>query len=191
MQFKSSLRAETNDVLEIQKADNDLLDKINQLAKTLDGLAVTYTEPSGVIKPYGGSTAPTGYLICDGAEISRATYAGLFSIIGTGFGSGNSLTTFNLPDLRETYPVGIGTRGSGVTDHDTFTLGQFKDDQIQTHKHDPLAGAGFVQSGAGASSPGGTTVWSNGATTGNPSTGARAGTTTRGKALGINYIIKT
>lgn len=47
-----------------------------------------------------GAVAPSGFLKCDGAEVSRSTYAALFAVCGTTFGVGNGSTTFNLPDLR-------------------------------------------------------------------------------------------
>ena len=70
--------------------------------------------PTGVIQMYGGSSAPTGWLLCDGTAVSRTTYASLFTAIGTNFGVGNGTTTFNLPDLRGRSPIGAGT-GSGLT----------------------------------------------------------------------------
>lgn len=91
--------------------------------------------PSGIIMPYVGSSAPKGYLLCDGSAVSRTDYARLFSAIGTAYGEGDGSTTFNLPDLRETVPVGAGTRGSGVTSHDSYELGTFKDDQMESHTH--------------------------------------------------------
>jgi microcystin-dependent protein len=56
--------------------------------------------PTGVLMPYAGTSAPTGFLLCAGQAVSRTTYAGLFSIIGTTYGTGDGSTTFNLPDLR-------------------------------------------------------------------------------------------
>lgn len=70
------------------------------------------TLPSGVIFPYGASTAPTGYLLCDGSLVSRTTYAALFAVISTGYGVGDGSTTFGLPDLRGRVPVGVGTNAS-------------------------------------------------------------------------------
>ena len=58
------------------------------------------TVPAGIIMPFAGTTAPTGYLLCFGQLISRTTYSGLFAAIGTTYGSGDGSTTFNLPDLR-------------------------------------------------------------------------------------------
>lgn len=49
-------------------------------------------------------------LICDGSAVSRSTYADLFAVIGTAAGSGNGSTTFNLPDLRNVWAVGTGSR---------------------------------------------------------------------------------
>lgn len=63
---------------------------------------------TGQIIMYGSSTAPTGFLACDGSAVSRTTYAALFAVIGTNFGSGDGSTTFNVPDLRSRTPVGYG-----------------------------------------------------------------------------------
>jgi microcystin-dependent protein len=56
--------------------------------------------PSGTILPFGGVTAPAGWLLCDGSAISRTTYANLYSAIGVVWGSGDGSITFHLPDLR-------------------------------------------------------------------------------------------
>lgn len=53
---------------------------------------------TGSILEWGGTTAPAGYLLCDGSAVSRTTYADLFDVTGTRFGSGDGSTTFNLPD---------------------------------------------------------------------------------------------
>ena len=63
----------------------------------------------GIISPYGGSTAPTGWLLCDGSAINRTTYAALFAITSTSYGVGNGTTTFNVPDLRGRVAVGKST----------------------------------------------------------------------------------
>lgn len=87
----------------------------------LDALAATptnYLQPPGAIVMYGGASAPTGWLLCNGAAVSRATYAALFAILGTAYGVGDGSTTFNLPDLRDRVPMGKGV--NAVTD----TLGE-------------------------------------------------------------------
>lgn len=71
------------------------------------------TIPPGVIWPYGGTAAPSGYLMCDGSAVSRTTFAALFAIVGTAFGAGDGSTTFNLPDLRGRFPLGKATAGTG------------------------------------------------------------------------------
>lgn len=76
--------------------------------------------PTGTLTAYGGATAPTGWLICDGSAISRSTYADLFAIIGTTYGSGDGSTTFNLPDLRGRVIVGFAASGGHP---DVSTLG--------------------------------------------------------------------
>jgi microcystin-dependent protein len=68
--------------------------------------------PTGVVSQYVGSTAPTGYLLCQGQAISRSTYSALYAIIGNTYGAGDNATTFNLPDLRGRIPMGSGT-GAG------------------------------------------------------------------------------
>jgi microcystin-dependent protein len=71
--------------------------------------------PTGAILPYGGSSAPTGYLLCDGTAVDRTTYAALFTAIGTAYGAGDGSTTFNLPDLRERFPKGKNADALGAT----------------------------------------------------------------------------
>lgn len=71
--------------------------------------------PTGAILPYSGSAAPVGWLLCDGSEVSRTTYAALFAIIGTVWGAGDGSTTFKLPDGRGRALIGAGT-GSGMTE---------------------------------------------------------------------------
>lgn len=72
-------------------------------------------EPPGIIHAYGGTTAPTGFLLCDGSAVSRTTYAALFAIISTAYGSGNGTTTFNLPDFRQKFLLGKAAAGTGST----------------------------------------------------------------------------
>jgi microcystin-dependent protein len=60
----------------------------------------------GAIKPWGKATAPAGYVLCDGTAISRTTYADLFAVIASTYGSGNGSTTFNVPDLQGKMPQG-------------------------------------------------------------------------------------
>ena len=62
--------------------------------------------PIGSLTAFAGSGLPAGWLECNGAPVSRATYSSLFSAIGTSWGYGNNSTTFNLPDLRGLFPRG-------------------------------------------------------------------------------------
>jgi microcystin-dependent protein len=77
--------------------------KILNNAVTLAKLAAAVQEaltPAGSLMPYAGTTAPSGWLLCFGQEVSRSTYAALFAVAGTAYGAGDGSTTFNLPDLR-------------------------------------------------------------------------------------------
>jgi len=147
--------------------------------------------PIGSIIPYGGATAPSGWLLCQGQAVSRTTYADLFAAIGTAFGTGDGSTTFNVPDLRESAPVGVGENGTQtIAAHDVYTLGEFKDDQFQGHAHDrgAISGVDGTPGGIWNSIPGVIPTGSpvSDGTHGTP----RIGTTTHGKQLGVNYIIK-
>lgn len=76
--------------------------------------------PVGAILDYGGTSAPSGWLICDGSLVSRNLYSNLFTAIGTQFGVGDGSTTFGLPDCQGRMTVGQ----SGVTGHtDVTTIG--------------------------------------------------------------------
>lgn len=72
-----------------------------------DALSTPYLlVPVGVIFPYSLTTAPSGYLMCDGSAVSRTTYSILFAVLSTTYGSGDGSTTFNLPDLTGKVIVG-------------------------------------------------------------------------------------
>lgn len=68
----------------------------------------------GVIFPFGGTTAPRGFLMCDGSAVSRAVYAALFAVIGTAFGPGDGSTTFNVPDMRGRVAAGVDNMGGSA-----------------------------------------------------------------------------
>lgn len=82
------------------------------LAQLAAGLAVE----TGFIDMFAGQAAaiPVGYLLCDGAAVSRDTYKGLFAVIGTLYGPGDGSTTFNLPNMSSRVPIGAGT-GQGLS----------------------------------------------------------------------------
>ena len=71
--------------------------------------------PAGLIAPYAGTSAPTDWLACDGAAVSRTTYSRLFTAISTTWGVGDGSTTFNVPFLGGRVPIGSGT---GTTTED-------------------------------------------------------------------------
>ena len=61
---------------------------------------VVELQPAGMISSFCASTPPTGWLQCNGAAVSRTTYADLFAAIGTVYGAGDGSTTFNVPEMR-------------------------------------------------------------------------------------------
>ena len=83
-----------------------------------DGTAVVAAAasgiPSGTILDFGGTAVPSGYLGCGGSNVSRATYAALFTAIGTTWGVGDGSTTFGLPNFSRRAAVGSGGTGTGT-----------------------------------------------------------------------------
>lgn len=84
------------------------------------------TTPTATVLDFAGTVAPSGWLLCDGSEVSRTIYATLFATISTIYGVGNGTTTFNLPDTRGRVAAGrdnmggvaanrITPGGSGIT----------------------------------------------------------------------------
>ena len=71
--------------------------------------------PTGLFAPYVAGTAPDGWLLCDGSAVSRTTYADLFAVMGETYGAGDGSTTFNLPDTRQRFPLGLAASGTGAT----------------------------------------------------------------------------
>lgn len=101
----------------------------------------------GLIMLYAGDTAPDGWLFCDGAAVSRTTYAALFAAIASTFGDGDGSTTFNLPDIQGRVPVGVGS-GTGLTTRNLADTGGEEAhvltvSELASHSHDD---AGHVHS---------------------------------------------
>ena len=68
------------------------------------------------IVPWSSSSVPTGFLECNGANVSRSTYSALFAIIGTTYGAGDGASTFGLPDLQDNVAIGkSGTKALAST----------------------------------------------------------------------------
>jgi len=125
----------------------------NAKLPAVDGSQLTglVAMPSGGIMPFGGSSAPTGFLVCDGAAISRTTNATLFAAIGTTWGVGDGSSTFNVPDLRAMFLRGSGTHGTADmakgTDFSAPAVGTIENDQMQDHKHQTIMSPGTSPNG--------------------------------------------
>lgn len=78
---------------------------------TLEAKATTWS-PVATVVAFAANSAPSGYLLCNGAAVSRTTYANLFAAIGTTYGEGDGSTTFNLPNLTDKFIQGSGTAGT-------------------------------------------------------------------------------
>lgn len=154
-------------------------------------MAIQANVPTGSVFPFAASTAPTGYLICDGRPVDRTTYANLFAVIGVTWGAGDGISTFNIPNLQGRAVMGADT---------TNTFGSVQADQNKSHSHfvsvgdAGVAGCAAVQAGPGSLNLAtiqilnGTQIsyyHSHGATCSDD-----GGTEARPKNLRMNWIIK-
>lgn len=91
---------------------------------------------TGTVVPFAGSTVPLGWQLCYGQAISRANYAELFDVVGTTYGSGDGVTTFNLPDMRGRTVYGKdnmgGTPANRITVFAGTTLGAVGGSQVSS-----------------------------------------------------------
>jgi microcystin-dependent protein len=173
--------------------------------------------PCGAIIPWAGAVAPANWLLCDGAEVSRTTYASLFGLVGTTYGAGNGTTTFNVPDLRGRIPVGknggsfgtLGAKGGvesvALTTNEMPSHTHIQDAHNHTHRQWIFNGAsasgyhyGFGYSTGGAANDMGAAQGSGEVWYGNFPTTATNQYTGGGQAHTnlqpyqvVNYIIKT
>lgn len=161
--------------------------------------------PIGSIQMYGGSTAPTGWFLCNGTWKSKIVYATLYAVIGDTFNNGIwSDSTFKVPDFGGIFPRGAGTQSGDNLKNANGTafagvLGTYQNDKMQGHYHSPLSPAtnfADVHTAAVGTNYGNVATYSySTATTGSPTTDTTNGTPRKGAEtnpanLGVNFIIK-
>ena len=140
----------------------------------------------GTVLSFAGQTAPHGYLLCDGQSVAVADYPDLYAVIGNTYGG--DAENFNVPDYRETVLVGVGENTTDIiASHDVYGLGEFKDDQMQSHTHTlSIPNSQYQYTPTAGGGPGPISRYT--AETSNNS--GRSGATTHGKQKGVTYIIK-
>jgi microcystin-dependent protein len=160
---------------------------------TIDEAAGTFLQsaagiPSGAVQMFAMNSAPSGWLKCNGAAVSRTTYASLFAAIGTTFGAGDGSTSFNLPDLRGEFARGWDD-GRGVDSGRVF--GSSQSDELKAHRHSFNTNGGTAGGGGdnGIARVGGSP---GSATFGYPPGGINetGGTETRPRNVALLYCIK-
>ena len=99
----------------------------------------SFSLPAGLVTPFAGTSAPTGFLFCGGQAVSRTTYSTLFSAIGTTYGVGDGSSTFNLPDLQGRVVAGkddmSGSSANRLTDQTGGLNGDTLGDTGGTESH--------------------------------------------------------
>jgi microcystin-dependent protein len=181
------------------------------------GLGIAGAVPIGVVNPFAGATAPSGWLLCFGQTVSRTQYSGLFLTIGTTYGAGDGSTTFALPDLRGRTIAGeddmggtaanrLTSGGSGITgttlgatggaETHTLTTAQMPS---HTHTQDahshtiPIYVASNFTGFIGSNGHGGVfreNVGTNGSIATNQNTGGGGAHNNTQPTIILNYIIK-
>ena len=159
--------------------------------------------PAGTIITFGGTSAPTGYLACQGQEVLISDYSALYAAIGTAWGTSSTPAShFILPDLRGAFLRGTGSNAThnmaNGSDFAGQAVGSFENDQMQGHQHEQRVDraspnlapnpSNIVGLNSQSSSPGSQT--SNALVAGANGT-PRVGDETRPFNAGILYCIKT
>ncbi len=164
-------------------------------------IAAQYAAPSGAIIPFGFPTAPSGWLVCNGAAYSRTTYSSLFTAISTLWGSGDGSTTFNIPDFRGMFLRGWDNGAGNDLNTPGRTFASYEDSAFTSHNHTASdsghthptsfggnSGGGYYAGGSAASSVSGSTTQNGYA---NISIGGTGSPETTPQNYAILYCIKT
>lgn len=112
-------------------------DSLGNATQDFKDLFLTIGVPIGGIIEWPVATIPTGFLLCNGQTVSRVTYANLYSVLGTMYGSGDGSTTFTLPDYQGIFLIGEGgayTVGTSLYGEATHILTP-AEGAIQDHIH--------------------------------------------------------
>jgi microcystin-dependent protein len=169
-----------------------------QIATTAFAMgAAALAVPSGAMLQWPTATAPTGFLLCSGAAVSRTIYSALFAVIGTTFGAGDGSTTFNLPDFDNRFAVGAGdlyavAATGGSKDAVVVSHTHTATDSGHTHTYSPaVTGGGFLGGTSSYSITGSGTTASGTANITVASSGESGTNKNLPPYLSVYFIIKT
>lgn len=146
---------------------------------------------AGMIAYYGGATAPTGWLECNGAAVSRTTYATLYAIIGTTFGAGDGSTTFNVPQQARNVLVGKGGAGTATLANTIGSLGGTETHTLITAEMPAHTHTVGVANSASYAAGGSTAAVVTGAALSTTSTGSGTAHNNLQPSLVVMMIVKT
>jgi len=146
--------------------------------------AVSVAPPVGSITMYAATTAPSGWLECDGSNVNRVTFPNLFNVIGTTFGAGDGSNTFGLPDLRGEFVRGWDNN-RGLDNGRSFA--SIQGDLVGSHRHEIQAQKSQDDSTGGNK----VAAMDAGEDQRNIDTEFSTGEETRPRNIALMYIIKT
>lgn len=153
---------------------------------------------TGTVVAFAGTSAPPGWLPCDGAPVTRAAYPALFGVLGVAHGSGDGTTTFNVPDYRGRFLRGVD--GTAGRDPDAAsrtaatlggavgnTVGSVQDEEFKSHIHQASRNDFLM---ACTNPPTSIVANGQGGCKDAPPTAAAGGSETRPKNAYVNWIIR-
>ena len=176
-----------NNTLKMRAEANNAWIDLGVLNQSSLSFAPANAVPIGAVNTFAMNSAPSGWLSCDGSAVSRTTYSGLFSAVGTTYGTGDGSTTFTLPDLRGEFVRGLDN-GRGVDSG--RALGSAQADEFEAHNHDMYVDVTTTGDNLTITNSSGNDEGGLASTIGKPWMVETGGSETRPRNIALLYCIK-